>query len=62
MGLKVISYCGYLERKARKKVEDDMRKVQHVKIPAVVEKLNKKLKTKIGETVRVFVPMEFNIE
>jgi len=62
MGLKVISYCGYLERKARKKVEEGMRKVQHVKIPAVVEKLNKKLKTKIGETVRVFVPMEFNIE
>jgi len=62
MGVKVISYCGYLERKARKKVEEGMRKVQHVKIPAVVEKLNKKLKTKIGETVRVFVPMEFNIE
>jgi len=59
MGLKLISYCGYLERKARKKVEEGMRKVQHVKIPAVVEKLNKKLKTKIGETVRVFVPMEF---
>ena len=60
MGLKVISYCGYLERKARKKVEEGMRKVQHVKIPAVVEKLTKKLKTKIGETVRVFVPMEFS--
>merc|ERR1719250_510424 len=62
MGLKVISYCGYLERKARKKVEEGMRKVQHVKTPAVAEKLNKKLKTKIGETVHVFVPMEFNIE
>jgi len=60
MGLKLISYCGYLERKARKKVEEGMRKVQHVKIPAVVEKLNKKLKTKIGETVQVFVPMEFS--
>jgi len=60
MGLKLISYCGYLERKARKKVEEGMRKVQHVKIPAVLEKLNKKLKTKIGETVTVFVPMEFS--
>jgi len=60
MGLKLISYCGYLERKARKKVEEGMRKVQDVKIPAVLEKLNKKLKTKIGETVTVFVPMEFS--
>merc|ERR1719376_395543 len=60
MGLKLISYCGYLERKARKKVEEGMRKVRDVKIPAVLEKLNKKLKTKIGETVTVFVPMEFS--
>merc|ERR1712142_564056 len=58
MGLKLISYCGYLERKARKKVEEGTRRVQHVKLPAVVEKLNKKLKAKIGETVHIFVPME----
>jgi len=58
-GLKIISYCGYLERKARKEIQEGMKKIQNVKIPTVIEKLEKKLKTKIGETVKVFIPMEF---
>ena len=58
-GLKLFSYCGYLEKKARKKIEENMKKIQNVKLPAVISKLEEKLKTKIGNTVRVFIPMEF---
>merc|ERR1712126_448619 len=58
-GLKLISYCGYLERKARKKIEEGMKKVQEVKVPALIEKLEKKLKTKMGKAVSVLIPMEF---
>jgi len=59
-GLKLISYCGYLERKARKKIEEGMKKVQEVKVPALIEKLEKKLKTKMGKAVSVLIPMEFS--
>jgi len=59
-GIKLFSYCGYLEKKAREKVEEGMKKIQQVKLPAVVEKLERKLKSKIGKTVTVFIPMEFS--
>merc|ERR1719481_819100 len=59
-GLKLISYCGYLERKARKKIEEGMKKFQEVKVPALIEKLEKKLKTKMGKTVSVLIPIEFS--
>ena len=58
-GLKVLSYCGLLERKARKKIGENMKKIQNVKLPAVIEKLEKKLKAKIGKTVSVLIPLEF---
>eukprot|EP00091_Calanus_sinicus_P018789 TRINITY_DN4403_c0_g1_i1.p1 TRINITY_DN4403_c0_g1~~TRINITY_DN4403_c0_g1_i1.p1 ORF type:complete len:116 (-),score=45.70 TRINITY_DN4403_c0_g1_i1:275-622(-) len=58
-GLKLISYCGYLERKGRKKIEENMRKIQNVKLPAVMDKLEKKLKTKFGKTVSLHLPLEF---
>jgi len=58
-GLKLISYCGYLERKGRKKIEENMKKIQNVKLPAVMAKLEEKLKMKIGKTVSVFIPVEF---
>jgi len=55
-GIKVVSYCGYLERRAREKIEKSMKKIQTVKLPAVIKKLEKKLQTKIGETVNVMIP------
>jgi len=58
-GLKLFSYCGYLEKKARKKIEENMKKIQNVKLPAVIAKLEEKLKMKIGKTVSVLIPMEF---
>ena len=56
-GIKLISYCGFLERKARKKIEESMRRTQDVKLPAVIQKLEKKLQTKIGQTVTVKIPI-----
>merc|ERR1711915_1125774 len=50
-GLKLISYCGYFERKARKKIKESMQKVQNVKLPAVVQKLERKLQMKVGKTI-----------
>merc|ERR1712126_241356 len=38
------------ERKARKKIEESMRRTQDVKLPAVIQKVEKKLQTKIGQT------------
>merc|ERR1712228_377199 len=58
-GLKLISYCGYLERKARKKIEESMQKVQNVKLPAVVQKLERKLQMKVGKTISVKIPLDF---
>jgi len=58
-GLKLISYCGYLERKARKKIEESMQKVQNVKLPAVVQKLERKLQMKAGKTISVKIPLNF---
>ena len=58
-GLKVLSYCGFLERRARKEIEKNMKKIQTVKLPEVIKKLEGKLKAKIGETVSVLIPMEF---
>ena len=57
--MKLISYCGYLERKARKKIEESMQKVQNVKLPAVVQKLERKLQMKVGKTISVKIPLDF---
>jgi len=57
-GLKLISYCGYLERKARKKIEESMQKVQNVKLPAVIQKLERKLQMKAGKTITVKIPLD----
>jgi len=54
-----MSYCGYLERKARKKIEESMQKVQNVKLPAVIQKLEKKLQMKAGKTISVKIPLNF---
>jgi hypothetical protein len=59
-GLKLFSYCGYLERRAKKKIEENMKKIQNVKVPSVIAKLEEKLKTKIGKTVSILIPMEFS--
>jgi hypothetical protein len=56
--LKLFSYCGYLEKKARKKIEENIKKIQNVKLPAVIAKLEEKLKMKIGKTVSVFMLMK----
>jgi len=56
--LKLISYCGYLERKARKKIEESMQKVQNVKLPAVIQKLERKLQMKAGKTITVNIPLD----
>jgi len=58
-GLKLISYCGYIERKARKKIAESMKKVQNVKLPAVVQKLEKKLQMKAGKKISVKIPLDF---
>merc|ERR1711915_1061384 len=58
-GLKLISYCGYLERKARKKIEESMQKVQNVKLPAVIQKLERKLQMKAGKTISVKIPLDY---
>lgn len=48
-GLKLISYCGYRERKAREKIEESMQKVQNVKLPVVNQKMERKLQVKAGK-------------
>eukprot|EP00092_Neocalanus_flemingeri_P028733 GFUD01031196.1.p1 GENE.GFUD01031196.1~~GFUD01031196.1.p1 ORF type:complete len:331 (-),score=95.63 GFUD01031196.1:779-1771(-) len=58
-GLKVLSYCGFLEKKARNEIEKNMKKIQTVKLPAVIEKLERKLKAKIGKAVSILIPLEF---
>ena len=54
-GFKLLSYCGFLEKKARELIEKNMKTVQNVKLPAVIGKLEKKLNMKIGKPVSFLI-------
>merc|ERR1711915_751528 len=48
-GLKLISYCGYLERKARKKLERKLQMKAGKTISVKIPKLERKLQMKAGK-------------
>merc|ERR1719228_811088 len=58
LGVKLISYCGFLERRAKKEIEEKMAKLQELKLPGVIRKVEDKLQAKIGQTVSVVIPMD----
>jgi len=57
LGIKLISYCGWLERRARKEIAEKMANLQELKLPAVIRKVEAKLQAKIGKIVSVVVPV-----
>merc|ERR1711962_1098709 len=58
LGVKLISYCGFLERRAKKEIEEKMANLQELKLPGVIRKVEEKLQAKIGQTVSVLIPMD----
>jgi len=58
-GLKLFSYCSFLEKRARKEITKNMEKIQEVKLPAVIKKVEAKLQAKIGREVKVDIPMSY---
>jgi len=58
LGVKLVSYCGFLERRAKKEIEEKMANLQKLKLPEVIRKVEEKLQAKIGQTVSVLIPMD----
>merc|ERR1712187_143944 len=53
LGIKVGSYCGMVERKARDSIAQAVLKVQTVSAPAISARLEQIIQTKIGSEVRI---------
>mmetsp|Transcript_112238 Transcript_112238/g.198860 ORF Transcript_112238/g.198860 Transcript_112238/m.198860 type:complete len:133 (-) Transcript_112238:149-547(-) len=53
LGIQIASVCGYVERKVKDKVQVLLDKVTKVDAPKILQRLQEKINTAIGSTVRI---------